>query len=94
MGISQNAMTRALGVPPRATNEIVLGKRAITYEEGRQKIISCIKHFFQAMSRKRKPCLFDSRSYLSFICPLRVGPLVDLERAPKSWGFFILGVQP
>lgn len=30
MGISQNAMARAVGVPPRAINEIVLGKRAIT----------------------------------------------------------------
>ena len=30
MGISQNAMARALGVPPRAINEIVLGKRAIS----------------------------------------------------------------
>jgi len=30
MGISQNAMARALGVPPRAINEIALGKRAIT----------------------------------------------------------------
>jgi len=27
MGISQNAMARAIGVPPRAINEIVLGKR-------------------------------------------------------------------
>jgi len=26
MGISQNAMARAIGVPPRAVNEIVLGK--------------------------------------------------------------------
>ncbi len=30
MGISQNAMARAIGVPSRAVNEIVLGKRAIT----------------------------------------------------------------
>lgn len=30
MGISQNAMARAIGVPPRAINEIVLGKRGIT----------------------------------------------------------------
>lgn len=30
MGISQNAMARAIGVPPRAINEIVLGQRAIT----------------------------------------------------------------
>ena len=30
LGISQNAMARAIGVSPRAVNEIVLGKRAIT----------------------------------------------------------------
>lgn len=30
LAISQNAMARAIGVPPRAINEIVLGKRAIT----------------------------------------------------------------
>lgn len=30
MRISQNAMARAIGVPPRAINEIVLGKRAIS----------------------------------------------------------------
>lgn len=29
-GLSQNALARALGVPPRRINEIVLGKRAIT----------------------------------------------------------------
>ena len=30
MGLSQNALARALGVPPRRVNEIVLGKRAVT----------------------------------------------------------------
>jgi len=30
LGISQNAIARAMGVPPRRINEIVLGKRAIT----------------------------------------------------------------
>lgn len=30
MGISQNAMDRAIGVAPRAINEIVLGRRSIT----------------------------------------------------------------
>lgn len=30
MGISQNALARAAGVPPRRINEIVLGKRGIT----------------------------------------------------------------
>jgi addiction module HigA family antidote len=30
MGLSQNALARAIGVPPRRINEIVLGKRSIT----------------------------------------------------------------
>jgi len=30
MGVSQNALARAVGVPPRRINEIVLGKRSIT----------------------------------------------------------------
>jgi len=30
MGLSQNALARAVNVPPRRINEIVLGKRAIT----------------------------------------------------------------
>jgi addiction module HigA family antidote len=30
MELSQNALARALGVPPRRINEIILGKRAIT----------------------------------------------------------------
>jgi len=31
-GLSQNALGRAIGVSPRAVNEIVLGKRSITPE--------------------------------------------------------------
>lgn len=30
MGLSQNALARAVHVPPRRVNEIVLGKRAVT----------------------------------------------------------------
>jgi len=30
MGVSQNALARAIGVPPRRINEIVLGKRSIS----------------------------------------------------------------
>ena len=30
MGVSQNALARAAGVPPRRINEIVLGKRGVT----------------------------------------------------------------
>lgn len=29
-GISQNALARAIGVPPRRINEIVLGKRSVS----------------------------------------------------------------
>ena len=29
-GLSQNALARSIGVPPRRVNEIVLGKRAVT----------------------------------------------------------------
>ena len=30
MGLSQNGLARAIGVPPRRINEIVLGKRVVT----------------------------------------------------------------
>jgi addiction module HigA family antidote len=30
MGLSQNALARAIRVPPRRINEIVLGRRAVT----------------------------------------------------------------
>jgi addiction module HigA family antidote len=30
MGLTQNGLARAIGVPPRRINEIVLGKRAVT----------------------------------------------------------------
>ncbi len=32
MGLSQSALARAVGVPPRRINEIALGKRAVTAE--------------------------------------------------------------
>lgn len=32
MGISQNALARAMHVPPRRVNKIVLGKRGITVD--------------------------------------------------------------
>jgi addiction module HigA family antidote len=30
MGLSQNGLARAIGVPPRRINEVVLGKRSVT----------------------------------------------------------------
>jgi addiction module HigA family antidote len=41
MDISQNAIARAIGVPPRRINEIVLGKRGITADTA----IRLAKHF-------------------------------------------------
>ena len=32
MGLTQNALARALGVPPRRVNEIIHGKRAVTLD--------------------------------------------------------------
>jgi addiction module HigA family antidote len=32
LGLSQNALARAIGVPPRRVNEIVHGKRAVTLD--------------------------------------------------------------
>ena len=33
MGLTQNGLARAIGVPPRRINEIVLGKRSITADK-------------------------------------------------------------
>lgn len=41
LALSQNALARAIGVPPRRINEIVLGKRAITADTA----IRLARHF-------------------------------------------------
>jgi len=41
MNLSQNALGRALGVPPRRINEIILGKRGITADTA----IRLARHF-------------------------------------------------
>lgn len=41
MNLSQNALGRAIGVPPRRVNEIVLGKRGITADTA----IRLARHF-------------------------------------------------
>jgi addiction module HigA family antidote len=40
-GLSQNALAREMGVPPRRVNEIVLGKRAVTADTA----IRLARHF-------------------------------------------------
>lgn len=43
-GLSQNALARELGVPPRRVNEIILGKRGITADTA----LRLAKHFGNA----------------------------------------------
>jgi len=80
MGISQNPMARAIGVAPRAINEIVLGKRAITpamsirfgaffgqsegFWHGLQ--VECD---FRALARKRRQLLAGIRPAKDFARP-------------------------
>ena len=40
-GLSQNALAREIGVPPRRINEIILGKRGITADTA----LRLAKHF-------------------------------------------------
>jgi addiction module HigA family antidote len=40
-GLSQNALAREIGVPPRRVNEIILGKRGITADTA----LRLAKHF-------------------------------------------------
>ncbi len=63
MGLSQNALARAINVPPRRINEIVLGKRAITADTDlrRARHFGISEGFFlglqadqDLMARKRK----------------------------------------
>jgi addiction module HigA family antidote len=63
LGISQNALARAIGVPPRRINKIVHGKRAVTadtdlrlaryfgYKEG---LFLRLQIAFDLMERKRQ----------------------------------------
>jgi addiction module HigA family antidote len=51
MGISQNALARSIGVPPRRINEIVLGKRAVTADTALRlaHYFGTTEHFWMAL---------------------------------------------
>jgi addiction module HigA family antidote len=75
MGISQNALARSIGVPPRRINEIVLGKRAITADTALR-----LAHYFGTSERfwmtlQASYELEEARNKLG-------GRLKELERAP------------
>jgi addiction module HigA family antidote len=50
-GLSQNALARELGVPPRRVNEIILGKRGITADTALRlaKRFGNAPHFWMAL---------------------------------------------
>jgi len=63
MEISQNALARAIGVPPRRINEIVLGKRAVTadtdlrlarYFGMSEGFFLGLQHDYEIMEQKRR----------------------------------------
>ncbi len=63
MGLSQNALARAIGVPPRRINEIVLGKRAVTADTDlrlarylgiSEGFFLGLQHDFELMEQKRR----------------------------------------
>ncbi|TKT82621.1 HigA family addiction module antitoxin [Aquamicrobium sp. LC103] len=63
MALSQNALARAIGVPPRRINEIVLGKRAVTadtdlrlarYFGVSEGFFLGLQHDYEIMERKRQ----------------------------------------
>lgn len=61
--LSQNALARAIGVPPRRINEIVLGKRAVTADTDlrlaryfglSEGFFLGLQHDFEIMEQKRR----------------------------------------
>ena len=63
LALSQNALARAIGVPPRRINEIVLGKRAVTADTDlrlaryfglSEGFFLGLQHDFEIMEQKRR----------------------------------------
>ena len=80
LGISQNALGRALGVAPRAVNEIVLGKRSITPEMS----LRLGKFFSQSPDfwfRIQSNCDFRELRKRSRTLTAKVRPLASLRAA-------------
>jgi addiction module HigA family antidote len=80
LGISQNALGRALGVSPRAINEIVLGRRSITPEMSMK-----LGRFFGQTSefwfRVQSNCDFRDLRQRERVLTARIRPLALLKAA-------------
>ena len=80
LSLSQNAVGRAIGVSPRAINEIVLGKRSITPEMS----IRLGKFFGQSPEfwfRIQSNCDFRNLRKKERILTAKVRPLSELQAA-------------
>ena len=80
MEISQNAMARAIGVPPRAVNEIVLGGRAITphhVDPLRRLLRPDARVLARNPGRVRFPCLAKKQKQLT----AKIRPATELSHA-------------
>jgi len=80
LGLSQNALGRAIGVSPRAVNEIVLGKRSITPEMS----IRLGKFFGQSSEfwfRIQSNCDFRNLRKKERMLTAQVRPLSELQAA-------------
>ncbi|MEY2906985.1 MAG: hypothetical protein RLZZ408_1456 [Verrucomicrobiota bacterium] len=80
LGLSQNALGRAIGVSPRAVNEIVLGKRSVTPEMS----IRLGKFFGQSPEfwfRIQSNCDFRLLRKKERMLTAKVKPLTELQAA-------------
>ena len=80
LGVSQNALGRALGVSPRAINEIVLGKRSITPEMS-MKLGKCFGQTAEFWFRVQSNCDFRDLRQRERALTAQVRPLGQMTAA-------------
>ena len=80
LGLSQNALGRALGVSPRAINEIVSGKRSITPEMS-MKLSKCLGQTAEFWFRVQSNCDFRDLRQRERALTAQVRPLALLKAA-------------
>jgi len=80
LGLSQNALGRALGVSPRAINEIVLGKRSITPEMS-MKLGKCFGQTAEFWFRVQSNCDFRNLRQRERVLTAQVRPLGQMTAA-------------
>ena len=84
LGLSQNAVARAIGVPPRRINEIVHGKRAITADTALRlaKAFGTTPEFWMNLQTS-----FDLEEAQQALAPLlsKLEPIARADAAKGPW---------